>query len=111
MKKLPYILSYLALAIVWCVAYYQFIAAEKDNKLILILAAGTLFYSLIWALFISLFQGMIGWKGYGMLLIPLGIMFVFILGVDTTTFVVMCGLVLISEIVSLAKIFRTRRVA
>jgi hypothetical protein len=108
MKKLPYIFSYFVLAIVWCVAYYHFIAPVKDNKLILLLAAGTLFYSLIWALFISLFQKMIGWKGYGMLLIPIGIMFVFILGVDTSTFVITCGLVVISELVSLAKIMRSK---
>ena len=109
MKKLPYIFSYLVLAIVWCVVYYQFIARVKDNKLMLLLAGATLFYSLIWALFISLFQKMIGWKGYGMMLIPIGIMFVFILGVDTSTFIITCGLVVISELVSLAKILRTKR--
>lgn len=109
MKRLPFILTYLVLVFVWAMLYYQFIAPVKETQSILLLTAGSFFYSLIWALFISLFQRLIGWKGYGMLLIPVAIMIVFLLGMDKSTFLFMCGLVLISELVSLAKIFSYNR--
>jgi hypothetical protein len=109
MRKLPFILTYLILVCLWCVLYYKFIAPVKEPQLILLLCAGTLFYSLIWALLISLFQHIVGWKGYGMLLMPVVIMIVFLLGIDRSTFLFMCGLVLISELVSLAKILSYNR--
>jgi hypothetical protein len=51
----------------------------------------------------------VGWKGYGMLLIPVVIMIVFFLGMGKSTFSFMCGLILVSELVSLAKIVSHNR--
>jgi len=104
MRKLPFILGYLILAFVWCFLFYQFIAPVREPRLILLLLAGSLFYSLIWAMFISLFQRIIGWKGYGMLLIPVAIMIVFFVGMNKSNFLFMVGLIIISELVSIAKI-------
>ena len=109
MRKLPFILAYLIFVFLWCTLFYQFIAPVKETQLILLLLAGSLFYSLIWAIFISLFQRLIGWKGYGMLLLPVAIMIVFILGMDRSNFLFMVGLIIISELVSLAKIFSYNR--
>lgn len=105
MRRLPFILIYLILVFLWCVLFYKFLAPVKEPQLVLLLLAGSLFYSLIWGIFISLFQRIVGWKGYGMLLIPVAIMIVFFLGMDKSTFLFMGGLIIISELVSLAKIF------
>lgn len=109
MKRLPFILSYLIFVTLWCVLYYQFIAPVKGAQLMLLLLMASLFYSLIWGLFVSLFQRMIGWKGYGMLLIPLAIIIVFFVGMDRSNFLFICGLIAISEIVSFAKIVAHNR--
>ena len=109
MRTLPFIVIYSIFILLWCAAYYQFIAPVKDTQLILLLLAGSLFYSLIWGLFISLFQRMLGWKGYGMLLIPVAIMIVFFLGMDRSTFLFMLGLIAISELVSIIRIFSNNR--
>jgi flagellar biosynthesis protein FliQ len=109
MKKLPFIFAYLILVLLWCVLFYQFIAPVKETQLILLLSAGTLFYSLIWGIFVSLFQRMIGWKGYGMLLIPIAIMIVFFLGIPKSNFLFIGGLIIISELISLAKIYSYNR--
>lgn len=109
MKTVPYIVLYLLLAAAWCMLFYNFMAPERTSQLILLLASGAAFYSLIWALLISLFQRMLGWRGYGMLWVPIVIAIVFLLGMDRSTFVFMIGLMLISELVSLTKILAYRR--
>lgn len=109
MKKISFVLFYLVLVCLWCVLFYQFMSTEKGPKIILLLAAGSVGYSVIWGLFISLFQRMLGWKGYGMLMLPLAIMFVFILGVPRSTFLFAGGLVLASELVTLAVIYAHNR--
>jgi hypothetical protein len=108
MRKLPFIFGYLILAALWCVFSYQYLAPVKDRQLMLLLPAESLFYGLVWGLFVSLLHPIFGWKGYGMLLIPLAIMIVFFLGMDKSNFVFMLGLIVISEMVSLAKIYSYR---
>lgn len=109
MKIVPYILLYLILAVAWCMLFYHFMSPQQSSQLILLLASGTAFYSLIWALLISLFQRLLGWRGYGMLWVPVAIAIVFLLGMDRSTFVFMIGLMFISELVSLTKILAYRR--
>jgi hypothetical protein len=109
MKRVPYILLYIILVVIWCLLFYHFLAPEKNGQLILLLLSGCAFYSLIWGLMVSLFQRLLGWKGYGMLLIPVVIMIVFLVGMDRSTFLFMIGLTIISELVSLTKIFSYRR--
>lgn len=109
MRKLPFIVIYLVFVLLWCVLFYQFIAPVKEQQLILLLLAGSLFYSLIWGISVSLFQRIVGWKGYGMLLLPVAIMIVFFLGMKKSTFLFMGGLIAISELVSLAKILSYNR--
>lgn len=109
MRKVPFIFSYLILVFLWCVLFYRFIAPVREPQLILLLLAGSLFYSLIWVIFISLFQRLIGWKGYGMLLIPVAIMIIFFVGMNKSNFLFMGGLIIISELVSLAKILSFNR--
>lgn len=109
MKKFVFIFAWLIFVFLWSVLFYQFLAPAKGTQQILLLSAESLFYSLIWGVFISLFQRLIGWKGYGMLLIPVAIMIVFIVGIDRSNFLFMLGLVIISELISLAKIFAHNR--
>lgn len=75
----------------------------------LLLFGAALFFSGIWAVLASLSHKWIGWKGYGMLLLPPVILVVFILGVDQTTFKYALGLTAISELVSLVKVYFHRR--
>jgi hypothetical protein len=109
MKILPFVFIYLILVSFWCILFYQFIAPVKDPQLILLLFTGSLFYSLIWGIFVSLFQRIVGWKGYGMLLIPVAIMIIFFLGINRSNFLFIGGLILVSELVSLAKIVSHNR--
>lgn len=75
----------------------------------LLLFGAAVFFSGIWAVLASLSHKWIGWKGYGMLLLPPVILIVFILGVDQTTFKYALGLTAISEFVSLVKVYFHRR--
>ncbi|MBW8688352.1 hypothetical protein [Chitinophaga rhizophila] len=109
MKRLAFIASYILFVCIWCILYYQFIAPVKGTQLVLVLLMASLFYSLIWGLFVSLLQRVIGWKGYGMLLIPLLIIIVFFVGMDRSNFLFICGLIAISELVSFAKIVAHKR--
>jgi hypothetical protein len=109
MRNLPFIFIYLIFVILWCVVFYQFMAPVKDTQQILLLGAATAFYSLIWWLMISLFQRMIGWNGYGMLIIPVIIAFVFFVGMPKSSFLFICGLIAISELVSYARIIANRK--
>jgi hypothetical protein len=109
MKRVPYILLYIILVAAWCILFYQFMTPVKDGQAILSLLTSCAFYSLIWAVMVSLFQRLFGWRGYGMLLLPVAIMIVFLLGMDKSTFLFMIGLMLISVLVSLTKIFAYRR--
>ncbi len=70
-------------------------------------AAG--FFSLIWGVLVSLTYKWIGWKGYGMLILPVVILIVFILGVDPATFKYALGITAVCELVSLVRIFFYRR--
>jgi len=109
MKRVPYILLYIILVAAWCILFYQFMIPSKNGQVILLLLSGCAFYSLIWGITVSLFQRLFGWRGYGMLLLPVAIMIIFLLGMDKSTFLFMTGLTLISLLVSLTKIFAYRR--
>lgn len=109
MKTVPYILLYIILVAAWVMLFYQFMTPVKDGQAILSLLTSCAFYSLIWGVMVSLFQRLFGWRGYGMLLLPVAIMIVFLLGMDKSTFLFMIGLMLISVLVSLTKIFAHRR--
>ncbi|WPQ64819.1 hypothetical protein SIO70_08050 [Chitinophaga sancti] len=109
MKRVPYILLYILLVILWSILFYNFFAPEKGSFVMLGLLAAAGFFSLIWGVLVSLTQKWIGWKGYGMMILPVVILIVFILGVDPSTFKYALGITAISELVSFVKIIFHRR--
>ncbi|RFM31298.1 hypothetical protein [Chitinophaga silvisoli] len=109
MKNIPYILLYILLLAVWSILFYNVFIPEKGGFAMLALFGAAVFFSGIWAVLASLSHKWIGWKGYGMLLLPPVILIVFILGVDQTTFKYALGLTAISELVSFIKILFYRR--
>jgi O-antigen/teichoic acid export membrane protein len=111
MKNVLYISFYILLVGLWSILFYNYFAPEKDGVTMLKMLGAAVFFSGIWAVLASLSHKWIGWKGYGMLLLPPVILVVFILGIDQTSFKYALGLTVISELVSLVKIFFYRRKA
>lgn len=109
MRQLPYILLYILLSALWSVLFYNFLAAAKGPQTMLGLFAAFAFFSLIWAVLASLTHKWVGWKNYGMLVLPVVILVVFILGVDNATFKYTLGIMAASMLVTYTKILFHRR--
>lgn len=109
MRLLPYILLYILLSALWSVLFYNFLAAEKGPQTMLFMFGAFAFFSLIWAVLVSLTHKWVGWKSYGMLALPVVILVVFILGVDNATFKYTLGIMAASMLVTYTKILLYRR--
>lgn len=90
--------------VLWCILFFQFLTPIKDSHVIVLLFSGGIYCSVILWVLVLLFQRIPGFKGEGILLIPIVAFLIAIYSMDKPTLIFMFGLVVISEAVLITKL-------